>query len=134
MIIITKRKSHNNYCSVGVMELCLLNLLILIVFCVILTLVCSLRACHMWLTRNHMFIHEIWEKFTSFIFWIFFQKSELAKFISNFPLNHVITSTNKYNTPNFQVFYKFPISKFISRQQSNNSRILRTSKVCQCCT
>ena len=38
-IIITK--SPNNYCGVGVMELCLLNLLILIVFCVILTLVCS---------------------------------------------------------------------------------------------
>ena len=42
-------KCHSNYCSVGVavMELCLSNLLILIVFCVILTLVCSLRACHM---------------------------------------------------------------------------------------
>ena len=43
----------------------------LIVFCVILTLVCSSRACHMWLTRNHMFIREIWEKFTSFIVWNF---------------------------------------------------------------
>ena len=43
----------------------------MIVFCVILTLVCSLRACHMWLTRNHMFIREIWGKFTSFIFWNF---------------------------------------------------------------
>ena len=31
-------------------------------FCVILTLVCSLRAYHMWLTRNHMFIREIWGK------------------------------------------------------------------------
>ena len=41
----------------------------MIVFCVILTLVCSLRACHMWLTRNHMFIREIWGKFTLFIFW-----------------------------------------------------------------
>ena len=40
-------------------------------FFVILTLVCSLRACHMWLTRNHMFIREIWGKFTSFIFWNF---------------------------------------------------------------
>ena len=59
---------------------------------------CSLRACHMWLTRNHMFIREIWGKFTSFIFWNFeiskFQKSELGKFIPNFPLKHVITSTN----------------------------------------
>ena len=43
----------------------------MIAFCVILTLVCSLRACHMWLTRNHMFIREIWGKFTSFIFWNF---------------------------------------------------------------
>ena len=40
-------------------------------FCVILTLVCSSRAWHMWLTRNHMFIREIWGKFTSFIFWNF---------------------------------------------------------------
>ena len=39
----------------------------MIVFCVILTLVCSLRACHMWLTRNQMFIRKIWGKFTSFI-------------------------------------------------------------------
>ena len=53
-------------------------------FCVILTLVCSLRACHMWLTRNHMFIREI--------FW--FQKSELGKFIPNFPLKHMTTSTS----------------------------------------
>ena len=39
--------------------------------CVILTLVCSLRACNMWLTRNHMFIRDIWGKFISFIFWNF---------------------------------------------------------------
>ena len=66
--------------------------------CVILTLVCSLRACHMWLNGNHMFIREIWGKFTSFVFWNFeiskFQKSELGKFISDFPLKHVITSIN----------------------------------------
>ena len=53
------------------MELCLLNLLILIVLCIILTLVCPFRACYMWLTMNHMFIREIWGKFTSFIFWNF---------------------------------------------------------------
>ena len=55
------------------MELCILNLLIVIYcfFCVILTVLCSLRACHMWLTRNHMFIREIWGKFTLFIFWNF---------------------------------------------------------------
>ena len=53
------------------MELCLLNLLILIdgFFLMILTLVSSLRACNMWLTMNHMFICEIWGKFISFIFW-----------------------------------------------------------------
>ena len=43
----------------------------MIVFCVILTLVCSLRACHMWLIRNYMFIRKIWGKFTSLIFWNF---------------------------------------------------------------
>ena len=32
---------------------------------------CSLRACYMWLTRNHVFICEIWGKFTPFIFWNF---------------------------------------------------------------
>ena len=32
---------------------------------------CSLRACYMWLTRNHVFIREIWGKFTPFIFWNF---------------------------------------------------------------
>ena len=36
-----------------------------------------------------MFIREIQAKFTSE-----FQKSELGKFIPNFPLKHVITSTN----------------------------------------
>ena len=29
---------------------------------------CSLTACHMWFTRNHMCIREISEKFTSFIY------------------------------------------------------------------
>ena len=61
-------------------------------FCVILTLVCSLRACHMWLTRNRMFFRKILGKFTTFIFWNFeiskFQKSELGQFIPNFPLKH----------------------------------------------
>ena len=93
------------------MELCLLNLLILIVLCIILTLVCPFRACYMWLTMNHMFIREIWGKFTSFIFWNFeifqmffkffkffwkisrYQKGELGKLIPNFSLKHLITST-----------------------------------------
>ena len=55
-------KSHNNYCRVGVIELRLLNLLILSdCFLCNSSLVCYFRACHMWLTRNHMFIREIWE-------------------------------------------------------------------------
>ena len=53
-------------------------------------------ACHMWLTRNHMFIHEICERFTSFVFWNFeiskFHESELGKFILNSPLKNVITT------------------------------------------
>ena len=45
-----------------------------------------------------MFIREIWGKFTSFIFWnCEISKSELGKFIPNFPLKHVITSTNYHN-------------------------------------
>ena len=71
------------------MELCLLNL-ILIVFCVILTLVCSSGACHMWLTRNHMFIREIWGKFTWFVFWN----------LSQISLLNVITSTTHLKTRN----------------------------------
>ena len=61
------------YCSVGVMGIMFIKFTDIdwLFFCGILTLVCSLRACHMWLTRNHMFIREIWGKFTSFIFWNF---------------------------------------------------------------
>ena len=50
-------------------------------FCVILTLVCSLRACHVSLTRNHMFIREIWGKFSSFIFWDFEISPEISLLI-----------------------------------------------------
>ena len=49
-----------------------------------------------------MFIREIWGKFIPLNFRNFeiskiskFQKSELGKFIPNFSLKHVITSTNK---------------------------------------
>ena len=42
-----------------------------------------------------MFIREIWGKLISFTREISkFQKSELGKFIPNFPLKHAITSTN----------------------------------------
>ena len=58
---------------------------------VTIIIVCSLRACHMWLTRNHMFIHEIWGiNLPCSFFEILkskFQKSELCKFIPNFTLN-----------------------------------------------
>ena len=64
-------------------------------FCVILTPVCSLRACHMWLTRNHMFIVKFGENLPRSFFEISkFQKIELGKFISKFPLKHLITSAN----------------------------------------
>ena len=42
-----------------------------------------------------MFIREISGKFTSFIFRNF--ESEFGKFIPNFPLKHVITSTKGNN-------------------------------------
>ena len=68
---------YYNYCSVKLWD-CVYKICWywLIVFWVILTFGCSLRACHMWLTRNHMFICEIWGKFTSFIFWNF----EISRF------------------------------------------------------
>ena len=55
-----------------------------------------------------MFIREIWGKFTSFIFWnCEISKSELGKFIPNFPLKHVITSTNDPSLlQNFKIVIK----------------------------
>ena len=91
IIVIIVKKSHNNYCSVAVMEFKFFKFVDIdwLFFCVIFTLVYSLRACHMGLTSNHMYIREIWRKKI--------QKSELGKFILNFPLKHVITSTNIWN-------------------------------------
>ena len=44
-----------------------------------------------------MFIRKIWGKFSCFTREISkFQKSELDKFIPNFPLKHVITSTKQW--------------------------------------
>ena len=75
-------------------------------FGVILTLVCSLRACHhvinqesyiySWNLGKIYLVHflKFWN-LTRFTWEISkFQKSKLGKFISNFPLKHVITSTN----------------------------------------
>ena len=91
IIVIIVKKSHNNYCSVAVMEFKFFKFVDIdwLFFCVIFTLVYSLRACHMGLTSNHMYIREIWRKKI--------KKSELGKFILNFPLKHVITSTNIWN-------------------------------------
>ena len=63
------KKSQNNYGSVGVMELCLLNLLIFID-----DFLCNSYPCVLFDSFPHMinqeslFICEIWGKFTSFIF------------------------------------------------------------------
>ena len=76
IIIIIITKSHNNYCSAEV------KYGVMFIKFVDIDFVCnsyplySLRACHMWLTRNHMFkkprsVFEIKK----------FQKSELGKFI-----------------------------------------------------
>ena len=84
------------------MELCLLNLLILIDFCIILTLVCSCDShvipggitC-LFVKFGENLPRSSFEilKFPSFHF-LKFQKSELGKFIPNFPLKHVITNIN----------------------------------------
>ena len=105
MIIITK--SHNNYCRVGVMELCLLNLLILIE-----CFLCHSYPCVLFESLSHMISQEShvysWNLGKIYLvhFWKLwslppfsrevskFQKTELGKFIPNFPLKHVITSAN----------------------------------------
>ena len=51
MIVITK--SDNNYCSVGVMELCLLNLLILID-----CFLCNSYPCVLFESLSHVFNQE----------------------------------------------------------------------------
>ena len=49
----------------------------------------SLRVSHMWLTRNRMFIREIWEKLTSSVFFFNFEISNLniQNFIKVNPVN-----------------------------------------------
>ena len=83
IFIIIIEKSHNNYCNAGVMESCLVNLLILID--------CFLRNYYPYNSYP-----SIWGKITSFIFLNFakLQISEVGKFIPNFLLKYVITSTN----------------------------------------
>ena len=65
-----------------------------------------------------MFIREIWRKFTSFIFFKKIQKSELSKFIPNFPLNYVITSTNFKCTNNYIIYNLKYVSQMILIRQN----------------
>ena len=85
-------KSHNNYCSVGVMELCLLNLLILID-----CFLCNSYPCVLFESLSHVINQEshvyLWN--VGKIYLVHFLKFWNRKFIPNFPLKHVITSTNK---------------------------------------
>ena len=105
LLIITK--SHNNYCSAGVMELCLLNLLILIDCFLCNSYPCVLfeSLSHVINQESHVYLWNLGE--TDLVHFLRFwniprftreisksEKSELDKFIQNFPLKHVITSTN----------------------------------------
>ena len=51
-----------------------------------------------------MFIREIWRISK-------FQKSELGKFIQNFPLKHIISSTNK-SVPHIEEIISFSIIRY----------------------
>ena len=100
------KKSHN-YCGVGVMELCLLNLMILID-----CFLCNAYPCVHFESLSHVINQEShvssWNLGKIYLahFLKFcnlpserreiskFQKSELGKFIQDFPLKHVTTSTN----------------------------------------
>ena len=105
MIII--RKKRNNYCSVGVTELCSLNSLIMIdcflcnfypyvLFESLPHVINQVPHLNSWNLGKIYLVHFLkfsnLPRFTREI--SKFQKSEIGKFIRNFPLKHVITSTN----------------------------------------
>ena len=96
-IIITK--SHNNYWKVGVMELCLLNFLILIHWFLRNSYHCVLfeSFSHVINQKSHIYLWNLGKSYLAH-FWNFgifkISKSELGKFIPNFPLKNVITSSN----------------------------------------
>ena len=105
IIIITKY--HNNSCSVGGMELCLLNLLLFIDCFLCNSYPCVLfeNLPHLINLESHVYLWNFGEIYlVHFLrFWNLcrftleiskFQKSELGKLIPNFPLKHVIISTN----------------------------------------
>ena len=107
IIIIIITKSHNNYCSAGFMELCSLNLYILID-----CFLCNPYPFVLFESLSHVINQESHTSSWSLgkIYLVHFLKfwnlpcftqeisksaeSELGKFIPNFPLKHVITSTN----------------------------------------
>ena len=110
VIMITTTKSHNNYHSVGVMELCLLNLLILTDCFLCNSYPCVLFESlpHVINQKPHVYSWNLGKiylvqflKFWNLLVLRLFHsgdfkisKSELSKFIPNFPLKHVVTSTN----------------------------------------
>ena len=108
IIIVIITKSHNNYCSIGVMELCLLSLLILIDVFLCNSYPCVLfeSLSHVINQDSHVYSRKL-GKIYSLHFLKFsnlprfnreiskFEKSELGEFIQNFPLKYVITSTKK---------------------------------------
>ena len=111
IIIIIVTKVHNSYCSVGVMEPCLLNLLIVIDCFLCNTYICVLfeSLSHVINQESHVYSWNLGKiYFVHFLkFWNLpcftrevskFQKSELSKFIPNFPLRHVITNINIYQS------------------------------------
>ena len=79
------------------MELCLLNLLILIdcFFCNSYPCVLFKNLSHVIIQESHVYSKNLGKIYLGFTREISkFQKSELGKFIPNFPLKHVIPSTN----------------------------------------
>ena len=105
--MITITKSHNNYCSAGIMEIWWLNLLILIT-----CFLCNSYHCRLFESLLHVINQEShvysWNLGKIYLihflkFWNLprftqeiskFKRSEPGKFIPNFHLKHVITSTN----------------------------------------
>ena len=97
-------KGHNDYYSVGVMVL-FIKFVDIGWFFVCNSYPCVLFESLSQLTRNHIFICDIWGNLPHSFFEILkslcftqevskFQKSELGKIIPNLPLINVITSTN----------------------------------------
>ena len=82
------------------MELCLLNLLILIDCFLCNSYPCVLfeSLSHVINQESHVYLWNLGKIYLVYFlkFWKIskFQKSELGKFIPTFPLKHVITSTN----------------------------------------